>query len=237
MSKLHRYALLLLFSFIASSQTAAPKDKVQWSPLLKLENRKEIDQRLSQPFGDVFQGTVGGNSATISNCTEFLKISGKGFHAADNMQATVLHNDGVDCVALNMLRTAKAPRRHLLPGFEINSDSLRVLPPELSPGVSWEMIAKAKAAGEAGSSWKTYVPDANAVAIGENQISVSQADWKTQVTLYARGDFSGRGNEEVLVRCDYAATKGTFRNSQLFLLAHGSNGAERLRLVRMISVP
>jgi hypothetical protein len=202
-----------------------------------LDSRQAIDARLAQPFGDVFQGKAQGEKATIENCNDYLRLSTQSFQAEDNRAAGILHNDAVECVALAMLRSARVPGAALLPGFQMNAETLNRLPPELAPAVSNELIAREKAADAARGSWKTYAPNSKAVVQGPGRLSVSQTGWRTQLTLYARGDFSGKGNEELLLRADYHAQQGTYGNSKLFLLARGNPGTQRLRLVREVPVP
>ncbi len=65
---------------------------------------------------------------------------------------------------------------------------------------------------------------------------MAQPGWKTHLTRYAAGDFTGGGDEEILIRADYQAVGSTYSNSKLFVLAAGNSGAKRLRLVRDVAV-
>lgn len=230
------FAALSVSCMIAAGQGAAEKTRVRWSPLLKLDSRKAIDERLARPFGDVFEGNAGGSKTSVANCNDYLRWSEQGFHAGNEREQKVLHNDAVECVALRMLRAARTPMTALLPGFKMTTATLSMLPPELAPAVSNELILKARAADAAGKSWATYIAEAAAKVVAEDQLEVSQPGWITRLSLYARGDFSGRGKEELLVRADYQAQGGTYATSHLFLLARNESGAKRLQFVRQVVV-
>jgi hypothetical protein len=211
-------------------------DGVRWSPRLKLMSRQEIDKRLAEPFGDIFQGSAQGQKVSVASCADYLQVSGKGFQPDGPHAAGILHNDAVECVALNMLKWARDPRAGFLPGFQMTVNTLSVLPPELAPAVSSETMEKEEAADALGGTWRSFAPPAQVRVVGPWRIVVTQPNWSTQVTLYARGDFSGGGQEELLMRADYHALGGTYGNSKLFLLASGTKPG-RLRLVREIAVP
>jgi hypothetical protein len=234
-------AAAALLLYCACSQIAAqnppPREGVRWSPLLKLSNREEIADRLARPFGDVFEGHAHGRKATISNCNDYLRLSGQGFQTSNMRAGAILEVDAVECVALVILRSARAPQADSLRGFQMNATALSLLPPELAPAVSNELVAQAKAADAAGQSWQTYVPKATARVLGPWQLAVSQPGWNTQVTLYALGDLSGSGQEELLMRADYRVQQGTYANSRLFLLTRGAHVNSRLRLIREVPVP
>ena len=225
----------LLGFLLLCAPAYAQNGAVTWSPVLKLGSRKAIPGRLAQPFGDVFTGSVKGATASISNCNDYLRLSPEGFQPDNDQEARILHNDAVDCTALKLLEGVRKPAKPAVQ-FQLNDSALALLPPELAPAVSNDLIAKAKAADEAGESWQSYLPDTVAKSAGPGQLDVSQSGWKTHLTLYATGDFSRSGEEEFLIRADYQAVSGTYANSSLFLVKAGSNGAKRLRLVREVMV-
>jgi hypothetical protein len=231
-----RLLAVALVTSLAGLSACAQTSAVTWSPVLKLKSRQAIRERLAEPFGDVFTGSVGGAKGSVSNCNDYFRLSAKGFQPDNDQESRVLHNDAVECVALQLIQSARSPRKGPALGLKLDGSALSILPPELAPAVSNEMIAKAKAADEAGQSWSAYVPDAVAKSAGPGELDVSQTNWKTHLTLYATGDFTGAGQEEILLRADDQAVNGTYANSKLFLLAAGKGGAKRLRLVREVSV-
>lgn len=195
-----------------------------------------IDQRLKQPFGDVFQGTVRGQKVTVSNCADYLRLSAEGFEPNGVQAAQILHSDGVKCEALSLLRAGRAPRIGAMAGFQMTVNALSMLPAELAPAVSNEVIAQEKAADASGGTWQSFAPKSQVKVLSPWRITVTQPNWSTQLTVYARGDFSGSGADEVLIRADYHALQGTYGNSKLFLLKPGLK-LGRWQLVREIAVP
>ena len=195
-----------------------------------------IDQRLTQPFGDVFEGMAQGQKATVANCSDYLRLSQQGFQPDGPNSVVILHSDGVECEALSLLKSARAPQARSLAAFQMTVNSLSILPAELAPAVSNEVIAQEKAADAAGGSWRTFAPKSEVKVLSPWRISVTQPNWSTQLIVYARGDFSGGGEDEVMMRADYHALQGTFGNSKLFLLKPGVKPG-RWQLVREIAVP
>jgi hypothetical protein len=225
----------LLAAVIATGcSTSLP---VQWSPSLHLANLSDVAGRMNQPFGDVFTGTINGRQATVANCSDYLRLSKQGFRDPNDQEARVLHSDAAECVALNLFESATPARTTYLADFKLTPESLTSLPPELAPAVSDEQDALAKAADGAGRSWKDYVPEAQATSgKRSSEIEVTQPGWLSKVIEYGRADFTGAGNQQLLVRVDYASTDGTYGDSKIFLLGRGTAQA-RLRLVKTIAVP
>jgi hypothetical protein len=202
---------------------------------LQLDSRKSINARLARPFGDVFEGNARGAPASVSNCQDYLRRSEQGFEAASEREGQILHNQAVECVALKMLRSARTPQSGMQLGFELGAGSLSVLPPSVAPAVSEDQAEAAKSAEASGKSWASFLPEAVAKPVAPGELAVSQPGWSTHLWLYARGDFSGHGREEILMRADYRAEGGTYASSQLFLLG-GRAKTKRLRLIRQIPV-
>jgi hypothetical protein len=213
--------VLLIVTVLAPSYPASEAHAVRWSPRLELKGLADLDARLHRPFGDVFEGKVNGQQVTIANCADYLADSREHFTVTGGEQASiVLHSDAVDCVALDALRYARPAAISYLADFHLNASALAHLSPLLAPAVSNEEIAKARTATESGESWQQFVPSAHAkLANQPGTMDVNQPNWETTITEYGRGDFTGDGLEDLLVRADYAATKGTYRNTRLFLLS------------------
>ncbi|HEX4229218.1 MAG TPA: hypothetical protein VHZ07_11145 [Bryobacteraceae bacterium] len=220
-------ALPLLLAALATARSASGPYPVQWSPKLGLKSLADIDARLHRSFGDVFEGKLNGKPVTVSNCAEYLADSREHFAVAGGEQAfIVLHSDAVDCIALEALKAARPAKASYLGGFHLNASSLTYLSPLLAPAVSNEQLAKARQAASSGDSWQRFVPAARAKPARQaGAINVSQPNWETTITEYGRADFTGDGLADLLVRSDYAATKGTYRNSRLFLLSRKNETA------------
>jgi hypothetical protein len=231
------FTLPLLLVGLATARCASDPYPVWWSPKLGFKSLADIGARLHRPFGDVFEGTMNGKPVTVTNCADYLADSREHFTVTGGEQAaTVLHSDAVDCIALDALRTAHPAKTSYLGHFHLNSSALAYLSPMLAPAVSNEQIAKARQAASDGESWQRLVPAARTQPARQTGVlNVSQPNWETTLTEYGRGDFTGDGLEDLLVRADYAATKGTYRNSRLFLLSR-KNVASILEVVKEYNI-
>jgi FG-GAP repeat len=228
-------AAYLLTSMLAAKEPGNRTNPITWSAKLRLQSLAAIPQRLNQPFDDRFDGQVHGKPATIASCTDYLRLSPEAFKLSNETESGILQSYAVDCVALDMLRRATPARTNFIGAFPLTADSLSMLPPELAPAVSHEQQAAASAANAAGKSWAAFQPGATAKTVDENQIVVTQGDWQVKITEYACGDFDGDGFQDLLVRADYAATRGTYGNTKLFLLGR-KRAAERLRCEKKITI-
>jgi len=229
--------VVVLVVGLMAGHAASDQHAVRWSSSLGLKSLSDIDARLHRPFGDVFEGKINGKPATVSNCADYLEDSREGFTATGGDQAAiVLHSDAITCVALEALKTARPATTSYLGDFHLNSSALASLSPQLAPAVSDEQITDARQAAEEGKSWQQFIPTARAKPARQaGALDVFQPNWETTITEYGRGDFTGDGVEDLLVRADYAAIKGTYRNSRLFLLSRKSETGV-LKVVKEYSI-
>lgn len=232
------FGLAVLLVTLSIAKEPSDPYRVRWSPALKLKSISDIDARLHRSFGDVFEGTVHGQPVTIRNCGDYLANAREGFAVTGGeLAAKVLRADAVDCVALEALRSARPAATSYLREFQLNSAALAKLSPILAPAVSNEKIAEARHAAEEGESWRQFVPAAHAKPLLKpGVLDVTQPDWDATITEYGRGDFNGDGVDDLLVRADYAATKGTYRNARLFLLSRKSE-AGILEVIKEYTIP
>ena len=60
--------------------------------------------------------------------------------------------------------------------------------------------------------------------VSASEIDIWTEDWRANLTIVARADFTGDALEDILAIANGGATKCTFGNSQLFLLTRENPG-------------
>jgi hypothetical protein len=203
---------------------------VQWSPKLRLMNQSAIPSRLNEPFESSISVVKAGQRASVSNCSEYLKLSALGFAPAADRDARLLRSWGADCQALQALRGALPARVSWLKDFHLDAQAVGYLPPNLAASVSPDDEQNARAAAARGLSWRQYQSGLRATT-ADGSLSVMEDGTSTRLEIYARGDFDHDGLEDILLRADVAFSGGSYTDTRLFLLTRNSRRA-RLRLLR-----
>ena len=218
-----------LFSLSAQDATHRSFFKVQYSPVLKVASRADLDRRLRAPFAD---GAA--HPAGVSNCTQLLTKrgqQGEGQGPEQEMQAE--RATMAECLVMQELRQARPSRSSYVHNLPWDDRLMSLLPPQLAITVSNETRRAAAAAASRGQNWQDFDPSATASVNGPEDIVVTGKGFREQLTLWGRGDFNGDGVEDLLVQSLDTLTEGTYRNTRLFVLTrHTKKG--RLSLVRSL---
>jgi hypothetical protein len=204
--------------------------RVEWTPKLRLKNLSSIAFRLREPFHFSVTVTNHERSASVSNCSEYLKFSALHFAPPSDRDAAILQFQGVDCQTLGALREAKPARISYLKEFRLDEQSADYLPPSLAPAVSAEDTEKARNAEAHGLSWREFQPGL-VVKPESDSISVGADGVNTRLEIYARGDFNADRLEDILIRTDVSFSAGSYSGSRLFLLTRQSPHS-RLTMLR-----
>lgn len=199
----------------ALAQQAA--EKIWWAKDLNLVNLSDIGQALQKPFDERVNVVSGSKQAALGNCLEYLKYSDEGYKAASDFQMRTLESLGADCRALALLKNAAPAKVSYIGDFHLDTAAPAVLPAQFAVGVSKDELESLAAAARAGKSWLEYQPGLKAEE-AKDALSVEAAGMRSDLRLYARGDFNGDGVEDLIIREDYAALGGTYGGSRLFLL-------------------
>ena len=218
------FGLLLLAA--ASAQRPSPGPSVSLTPALGIAPRHTVADALGEPFPDTYTVQVpGAGPRTVHNCTDYLALGTAKVSTGSSLDDRTLLSLGVRCVALDWIRSAPTSTHAAAPSAGLAFGALRVfqLPPGLALTLSGDDQGAARKASEAGQSILAVEPDLRLRKGAMWTVGLRCPDWAEQLTLYARGDFLGTGDEQWLVRAAADATGGTYTSTRLFLLrpAHG----------------
>jgi hypothetical protein len=196
-------------------------EKVWWAKELNLVNLSDIDAALGKPFDERVNVVSGSNRASVGNCAEYLKYSDQGYKPASDFELRVLESLGADCRALALLKNAAPAKVSYLADFRLDKSAPAQLPAQFAVSVSPQEVRSAAAAERAGKSWQQYQPELK-LNEGSTGLRVEAGGMRSDLQLYARGDFNGDGIEDLLIRDDFAALQGTYAGTRLFLLTRRS---------------
>jgi hypothetical protein len=204
--------------------------EVQWAPELALTDLARISQRLDKPFDSPLTLKRSGQTVKCANCASLLQRRRTGYATVPESDAQAVQSLAVDCLAIEAVGRARPARTSFLRALRFGPETLSLLPPGLAPSISNEDRDKAQSATAKGLSWKQFDPAATASPDGSGLVVVSD-DIRTLIKIYGRGDFTGDGIDDLLLRVDTAALHGSYRSSRLFLLTRSSPSAT-LRIAR-----
>ena len=224
----------------AHAQTASPASPksavgadIWLSPDLGLSGNKSINAALSEPLEDNYTITLGTaphqTTAILHNCKDYLHVEKSSYDAGPAVVSNVLHYEGARCDALDLLRSARPALHPAFYDFSFKHILSKDLPASLALLVNEEQQQLAERIDRRGGS----IVDLEKVALhprGPYEAELVATDWTATLTVLARADFLGDGNEELLIRRNVAAIGGTLRSTTVFLLAR-SLPAARLRIV------
>jgi len=220
----------------AKPETPSGVIPVSWAKSLELDSLAAIDGRLKRPWLDPFDVMVKGDLFTIANCADYRKVTSGEWSSTEPREEDYIILNGLDCEALQLLRNAK-PTRAADP-FELTVESASVLPPEVGPVVSNDDVRAVQAAVKAGKSWKTLDRSVRGKVDDTDKAVV---EFRTNHGMLARlkevgrGDFTGRGSQEILVQSISGAIQGTYSATRLVLL--GRDGDKPVLVARKVIPP
>ena len=213
---------------------------VRWSKALLLPALTAIDTELARKFETPIE-VVGSSErkATVGDCHSALELLANGFEAPRDVEQRVLRAESIRCLALRALRTAAPARRSAVNAFPLSEKVLEVLPPSLAAAASDEALQRLREAEARGQSWRDVVGNAVMTvepAAGDrpdSSLVVESRGWRSRVTVYAQADLDGDGNEDLMLRVDEEAVRGTYRNHRLVIVTRDP-GRESFRTVREV---
>ena len=204
--------------------------EVRWTSALALNSLEEIDQALAAPWEyplDVRQRSGKRERAVITNCLSYFDLTRQGFESVPFASQLVL---GADCHALRVLSKAVPARQSHVAGFQLNEKVIDALPPDLSLVVSNDDARKVAVANEKGLSWREFQPITRVTPENSYTVLVEGQGWRVRMKIYAYGDFTDDGVEDILVTTHGWLTEGTYATTRLLALTRFQDGG-RLHLV------
>lgn len=212
----------------ADPAPAASDEKVWWSPQLSLPSLQAIPEALGAPFAtpiDVTLQSPAGEvrQAVMTNCETLLALRSKGYEAISENDLAAMKTEATRCQTLQLLRTTPVVSRPSGARFSLDQNILSTLPPALGPGPSPGQRARREDATRRGIPWGTLDSEATTATTGRESATVKGGDWTTRLEVMARGDFTGDGVADVLLRTVSYGTEGSWREVRLRVLFQDSN--------------
>jgi hypothetical protein len=206
-----------------------------WSPALKLGSVEEIPSALTRPFEDAFE-VAGPDGATdrIASCTDYQRLRPLGYAPLDQTSFGALQEQAVRCQSLFVLQRGNASRNAELLILLGMPDLLSFLPASMAPADSNDERKRRAAAQAAGEGWSAYDTTLRLLKQHAQRAELAGATGKTQLELYAAGDFDGDGAQDALIKGLSFGDEGTWLEMRLWLVARPPGG--RLRVVEELAL-
>ena len=211
----------------AWAQEAAPYP-VWWSPSLDLESLDKIDQRLAMKFPPktgrgvtLYKGERPDDAeAFIDSCVSYDKFRKEGYYARSNHSEQILRFHWSFCTALEMLRSAKPSRISYVNDVTLNPDIVDYFPAMVNLTGACEFLCRQYVANERRIPWSKFeAPEIESIdVVNPYQMRVKTRAMSMTLEILARADFNEDGLEDLLVRVDGGAIRGTWGTTNLFTL-------------------
>jgi hypothetical protein len=219
----------VFFSLLAAGvwalwpQTPAQRSYPVWfSERLSVSTAAQLEQRLSEPFAGGVAHPDG-----IHNCAVWLAKGGSIAPNAVGPEAMAQTSALAQCLILREMQGAAASGVSHVSNLKWDERVLPLLPPQLGINVSRETLRSARMAAAEGRAWIDVDKTIAAKGAGADRIDVTGQDFTERILLWGRGDFNHDGVEDLLVQCFDTLTKGTYRNTRVFVLTRRPVGIGR----------
>ncbi len=220
----------------SAAAEAAAERPVHLAPPARLAVLADIGKALEKPFSSPIEAQVGKARVPrqLKNCRDFLAVVDMSPTAESESEWDNLNDEGVHCVALDLLRTARPARTSFIEKFSLGKDSVTKLPADFDVAIADETVAKVAAAAAKGLRWKDMGGGKKVAVRDSATIEVETKNDLTMLFEYARADFDGDGVEDMLVRRDYAVHRGSYRAYALLVVTRTDAHAP-LKVIRTLS--
>lgn len=203
---------------------------IQWNSKLRLSSLADVDKRLTESFDDgpfnvrrfpSQEDLVHKKNAEvtiITNCENYLDLTKRGFQSPTDMEWRVLLLRGAECYSLAALKTAAPARSTYLKSFRLDGSAPDFLPPSSGAVITPDDVRGVSAAEVKELSWKQYEPKMQIRHEEAGVLIVEGEGWRSQLEIYARGDFNEDGVEDLLLKKESIMKEGTYHSTRLLLL-------------------
>lgn len=205
---------------------------IWWSPELELDSLADIEARLDRPFwpedteGLPLVPPFGDGTDTVSanSCATLLRLTDVGYAGLGTNGIGVVSWLAARCRTIDMLQRAKPPQRSYLRSFTLDADAVNYLPALVNNSPSCEFICREHAANERRIPFPRMHEVESIEQHDDGGITVNQDWWETTLSILARADFTADGLDDLLLMSRTAATEGSMRGANLFLLSRTGPG-------------
>ena len=95
---------------------------------------------------------------------------------------------------------------------------MRDLPPQLALALSPDQIARVNRVAARNGSIRALDRTVRLRPLSATRARLDAGAWTATLTLYGRADFTGTGEDSLLIRRDASAKRGTYTTSSLYLM-------------------
>jgi hypothetical protein len=223
--------LLLVYwaSFLLAQNAGVPvgPSTVSWASELNLSSLSAIDGLLSKKLDDMPDAVLADNSIRpIKTCRDLLALEKVKFDlspdTADSWDS--LTSEAIRCSALDVLRTAKPASVSYLGWFKLSRAGVPRLPARFTVSFSDDAEKALRKADQACQRWDQFDPSLKVRVKGE-EAEVRTDGWSGRLVLYARGDLTGDGIEDLMFLREGKVKGGTATGSLLLIVTQTSEKA------------
>ena len=208
---------------ITATESSSATNHVKYNPRLKVSSRAGLVKQLRAPFEEGVAHPAG-----VLNCVQLLaKVKDKEQSAGSSTSLQEDRSTMATCLMLRELKNAKPARISYVHDLTWDEHVLPLLPPQLAIAVSTESKNAADAAAAKKENWLAFDQSITAEvgSKGPEEIVVAGNGFSERLILWGRGDFTGDGNEDLLVQSLDTLTEGTYRSTRLFILTRHKGDA------------
>lgn len=219
--------LVAVFTFAGASGQKSVESTVPkaWSPGLGFKSKADINKALGAPFegGNSFVVLLPDRSKRlVKTCLEMLTVAGQqNIDIEDAMTGDwdLFWALDTDCVALQMMKSAKPAKRSYLDWFHFAPKQIAQLPPGMDITPSPDAQADVERDSKSCKPWGKYDPRLQVKVEAPGRASVRANGWTGELTLFGRGDYNDDGIEDLLLVRNGQVRGGTLKESALFLVS------------------
>jgi hypothetical protein len=164
----------------------------------------------------------------MASCSDYQRLRPLGYAPLDQTSFGALQEQAVLCQSLLVLQRGEASRNAELLILLGMPDLLSLLPVDMAPASSNDERKLRAAAQAAGRGWSAYDTTLRLVQQSAQRAELAGTTGKTQLELYAAGDFDGDGAQEALIKGLSFGDEGTWFELRLWLVARAPHGQLRV---------
>lgn len=229
---------LTLFVAVAAMTACAPMAETEpypvwWSPSLELTSLDQIDARLQRDLWptldaemEVYLNHDGAKDKAIArNCKALIELTDADYWALSSLDYFVQRSKLAHCRAIKMLGQGRAADVSYLRSFVMNESAVIYLPALVGLTSSCRRTCEhidANARGLAIPEFETII---KIEELSDDEMVIISEGWEVRLEVFARGDFTADGVDDILLYSGGSAIGGSFATASFFLLTRSAPNA------------
>jgi len=214
-----------------TSPARTPPYPVWWSPVLELDSLGDIDARLHRALwpgndeGMTLYKQEGDtrNEVQAKSCNELKRLVEDGYEGVGSDGYWLRQFQQAKCTAIRMLRNAEPASTSYLQDFRLDSNAVNYLPAAVALKPSCYRMCREAAANDRRIPLNRIYEVIRVEALSDGRLEFWLNDWRIQLTVLARGDFTRDGFEDLLLLSSGGTIMGRGAWAHLFLLSRDAS--------------